>query len=157
MGLDSILGYKVHLPRVNQAPAHMRIGELAALAAVNVQTLRYYERLGLLPQPARRTSGYRAYATDSVRRVRFIKRAQDLGFTLGEIADLLALRERSVSACEQVEARAAATLHRIDEKIRDLESMRGALFQYVTTCQRREPLGECPLLCALDRPLEESR
>ena len=142
---------------VNPAPAQMRIGELAAAAAVNVQTLRYYERLGLLPQPARRTSGYRAYATDSVRRVRFIKRAQDLGFTLGEIADLLALRERSVSACEQVEARAASTLHRIDEKIRDLESMRGALFQYVTTCQRREPLGDCPLLRALDRPLEEPR
>lgn len=133
----------------------MRIGELAAAAAVNVQTLRYYERLGLLPQPARRSSGYRVYDPESVRRVRFIKRAQDLGFTLGEIADLLALRERSVSACEQVEARAAATLRRIDEKVRDLESMKGALSEYVTTCQRRQPLGECPLLRALDRPISD--
>jgi MerR family copper efflux transcriptional regulator len=135
----------------------MRIGELAAAAAVNVQTLRYYERLGLLPQPARRSSGYRAYDPESVHRVRFIRRAQDLGFTLGGIADLLALPEQSVAACEQVEARAAITLQRIDEKVRDLESMRGALSEYVTTCQRRRPLGECPLLRALDRPLEEPR
>src|SRR5215207_8802008 len=100
----------------------MRIGEVAAEAAVNIQTLRYYERVGLLPNPDRRPSGYRAYGRDTVRRVRFIKRAQELGFTLGEIGDLLALRERSASACEQVEGRASATLVRIEEKIRDLQS-----------------------------------
>ena len=135
----------------------MRIGEVAAAAAVNVQTLRYYERVGLLPQPARRSSGYRAYGADSVRRVRFIKRAQDLGFTLGEIADLLALREQSLTACEQVETRASAALRRIDAKVRDLESMRDALSEYVTTCQSRRPFGDCPLLRALDRRLEEAK
>lgn len=132
----------------------MRIGEVAAAAAVNIQTLRYYERVGLLPKPARQTSGYRAYDPETVRRVRFVKRAQDLGFTLGEIADLLGLREQSVSACEQVEARASATVARIAEKIRDLEGMKAALSEYVTNCRRRRPLGECPLLRALDRPNE---
>lgn len=135
----------------------MRIGEVAAAAAVNVQTLRYYERVGLLPEPERRSSGYRAYDPESVRRVRFIRRAQDLGFTLGEIADLLDLREQSASACEQVEARASATLGRIREKIRDLESMRAALSEYVTTCHSRRTLGECPLLRALDRPAGEGK
>ena len=70
----------------------MRIGEVAAEAAVNIQTLRYYERVGLLPAPDRHPSGYRSYARDAVRRVRFIKRAQELGFTLAEIGELLALR-----------------------------------------------------------------
>ena len=132
----------------------MRIGEVAAQAAVNIQTLRYYERLGLLPEPERRASGYRSYEPQTVRRVRFIKRAQDLGFTLGEIRELLAMRERAATACGQVEARASATLGRIDEKIRDLESMRAALTQYVRACRAERPVGECPLLAALDRPTE---
>ena len=135
----------------------MRIGEVAARAAVNVQTLRYYERVGLLPEPGRRASGYRAYDPSIVRRVRFIKRAQELGFTLGEIADLLEFREQSVSACERVEVRASATLVRIEEKIRDLERMREALTEYVTTCRQPQPIGDCPLLRALDRATEEQR
>jgi Hg(II)-responsive transcriptional regulator len=134
----------------------MRIGEVAAEAAVNVQTLRYYERVGLLPKPARRRSGYRAYDVQIVRRVRFIKRAQELGFTLAEIADLLAFREQSESACAQVEARSSTTLDRIDDKIRDLESMRAALKEYVICCQRRQPLEDCPLLRALDRSEEST-
>lgn len=129
----------------------MRIGEIAAEAAVNVQTLRYYERVGLLPTPDRRASGYRNYDLQTVRRVRFIKRAQELGFTLAEIGDLLALRDQSETACAQVETRASSTLHRIAEKIHDLESMRAALSEYVLACRSRRPLGECPLLRALDR------
>lgn len=134
----------------------MRIGEVAVEAAVNTQTLRYYERVGLLPRPARRASGYRRYDADTVRRVRFIKRAQELGFTLAEIGDLLGFRERSESACAQVEARAAATLERIAEKIRDLEAVRSALAVYVRNCQRRKPLDDCPLLRALDRSSGEA-
>jgi Hg(II)-responsive transcriptional regulator len=134
----------------------MLIGQVAAAAAVNVQTLRYYERVGLLPRPARRASGYRNYSRDTVRRVRFIKRAQDLGFTLGEIADLLALRRQSVSACERAQTRAAATQDRIAEKIRDLERMRTGLAAYVTACSRRRPLAACPLLSALDHAGDEA-
>ena len=129
----------------------MRIGEVAAGAAVNIQTLRYYERVGLLPKPARGTSGYRAYGGDAVRRVRFIKRAQELGFTLAEIADLLAFREEAARSCDRVEARASATVERISEKIHDLERMRTALSRYVNACRSREPLAECPLLGALER------
>ena len=133
----------------------MRIGEVAAEAAVNVQTLRYYERVGLLPRPTRRASGYRSYDAHTIRRVRFIKRAQELGFTLAEIGDLLGFREQSESACAQVASRASATLARIAEKIRDLENMRSALSEYVSSCRRREPLDDCPLLRALDRSSEE--
>jgi Hg(II)-responsive transcriptional regulator len=135
----------------------MRIGEVAAEAAVNIQTLRYYERVGLLPKPERRPSGYRAYDRDTVRRVRFIKRSQELGFTLGEIGELLALREQSAIACERVEAQASATLVRIEDKIRDLERMRAALVEYVTICRRSETMGECPLLRALDTAAEAKR
>jgi len=131
----------------------MRTGEAAARSGVNVQTLRYYERLGLLPKPPRGGSGYRAYGQDAVRRVRFIKRAQELGFTLAEIADLLALHEESQTACRRVEARAAATLARIEANIHDLEKMRGALEAYVTACRGERPVDECPLLTALDRPV----
>jgi MerR family mercuric resistance operon transcriptional regulator len=134
----------------------MRIGEVAAEAAVNIQTLRYYERVGLLPPPGRRSSGYRMYGPEAVRRVRFIKRAQELGFTLSEIGDLLALREQSETSCAKVETRAAATLERIAEKIRDLANMRDALSQYVDACQARRPVGECPLLRALDRPVDSA-
>jgi Hg(II)-responsive transcriptional regulator len=135
----------------------MRIGEVAAQAAVNIQTLRYYERLGLVPDPARSPSGYRSYQPQTVRRVRFIKRAQDLGFTLAEIADLLGMRERAATACEQVEARASATLERIEEKIRDLERMRLALDHYVSACRTQRPIQECPLLAALDQTADEPR
>ena len=134
----------------------MRIGEVAVGAAVNVQTLRYYERVGLLPAPQRRPSGYRSYDAETVRRVRFIRRAQALGFTLAEIGDLLDLRAQSESSCTRVEARAAVTLDRIAEKIRDLETIREALGEYVDACRARRSLAECPLLGALDQTDESS-
>lgn len=132
----------------------MRIGEVAAEAAVNIQTLRYYERVGLLPKPERGSSGYRAYEREAVRRVRFIKRAQELGFTLAEIADLLAFRDEAALSCERVETRASATVERISEKIHDLEQMRAALSHYVTACRSRVTMAECPLLRALDKEAE---
>ena len=127
----------------------MRIGEVATEADVGVQTLRYYERRGLLAAPERQASGQRAYVPGVVQRVRFIKRAQDLGFTLHEIASLLALWTDSVKSCKEVEHRAASTLERIQTKIDDLEQMRDALTQYVNACQRRRSLDECPILRAL--------
>ncbi len=130
----------------------MRIGEVASAAAVNAQTLRYYERVGLLPAPERRASGYRSYDAETVRRVRFIKRAQELGFTLREIADLLAMRRESVSACKRAEARVARTLVRIESSIRDLERMRLALEEYAVACRERRSPDECPLLQTLDDP-----
>ena len=132
----------------------MRSGEVAAEAAVNIQTLRYYERVGLVPKPERGSSGYRAYDRQVVRRVRFIKRAQELGFTLAEIGDLLAFREETGVSCERVETRASTTVERISEKIRDLEKMRSALSHYVTACRSRVAVAQCPLLDALDKEAE---
>jgi Hg(II)-responsive transcriptional regulator len=127
----------------------MRIGEVAAEARVGVQTLRYYERRGLLPRPRRQSSGQRTYEAGAVQRVRFIKRAQDLGFTLDEIDALLGLWADSAKSCQAVENRAAETLERINAKIRDLRQMQRALAQYVTACRDRHALDECPLLEAL--------
>ena len=133
----------------------LRIGRLAEQADVSVQTLRYYERRGLLAPPARRPSGYRSYGVDVVSRVRFIRRAQGLGFTLQEIGDLLALWPDSSRSCRRVEQRAAATLERIVVKIQDLNEMRTALDRYVSACRQRKALGACPLLTALGGPQEE--
>ena len=127
----------------------MRIGEVAANARVSVETLRYYERRGLLPKPERSASGYRSYGADTIRRVHFVRHAQQLGFTLDEIVDLLGMWDDSATSCEQVAGRAAATLTRIDAKMEQLARMRAALAQYVDACRARETLADCPLLVSL--------
>jgi DNA-binding transcriptional MerR regulator len=124
----------------------MRIGELALQAGVNPQTLRYYERRGLLGAERGATSGFREYSPDAVRQVGFIRRAQDLGFTLEEIRDLLGLWPDPQSACPTVQGRARATLERIDGKIADLREMRESLSTYVVACQNRATPESCPLL-----------
>jgi MerR family mercuric resistance operon transcriptional regulator len=127
----------------------LRIGEVAGEAGVNVQTLRFYERRGLLKTPSRRPSGYREYTTDSVRRVRFIKRAQQLGFTLNEVQELLRLRDDPSVPCPEVRATAQAKVGEIDEKIRHLRAMKKALETLARSCaDNRE--HRCPLLEALD-------
>ena len=138
---------------MSAAPA-MRIGVLARRAGVNVQTVRYYERRGLLAAATRRPSGYREYTDRSLDRLLFIRRAQELGFTLAEIEDLLTLRlERGTTAAD-VNARATATIERIDEKLRDLERIRAALSHLAGRCRGdRGPIGDCPLLEVLG-PLE---
>lgn len=124
----------------------MRIGELAKKAGVNVQTLRYYERRGLL-RPARRApSGFREYEAAALLQVRFIRRAQRLGFTLDEINGLLALWVDSSKSCSAVETRARTTLQRIDANIADLGHMRDALAKYVLACSQRARMQQCPLL-----------
>ena len=128
----------------------LTIGELARRAGVNVQTIRYYERRGLLPEPRRTESNYRTYSGDTVRRVRFIKRAQQLGFALKEIQELLSLRASPRSRCAAVRRRSQAKLADIDEKIRSLEGMRGALSKLVRACSGHGPINECPILDSLD-------
>lgn len=128
----------------------MRIGEVAAQAGVNVQTLRYYERRGLLEEPERRPSGYRTYAPEAVRLVRFIKRAQDLGFTLKEVHELLRLRESQPRSRAQVRELAEAKIRDIDEKTRHLRAIRKALTVLTESCACRGSALECPILEALD-------
>lgn len=127
-------------------PNTMRIGEAAVEAGVSVQTLRYYERRGLLNKPARRPSGYREYSQDVVRLIRLIKWAQNIGFTLDEIKEMIGLIENQIRG-GAVRARAAAKIKDVDEKIRQLQTMRNALEALVNcTCD-----GKCPIIrAALD-------
>ena len=128
----------------------MTIGELAARAGVNVQTVRYYERRGLLDAPTRRPSGYREYDAGALDRLRFIRRAQELGFTLAEIDELLALRLDPHTTAASVKARAEEKIAEIDGKLRDLERIRHALTHLAGRCRGGHgPVGDCPLLEAL--------
>ncbi len=125
-------------------------GELAKRCEVNFETIRYYEQRGIIPQPSRTASNYRIYDEDTVRRVRFIKRAQDLGFTLREIKELLSLRARPQARCADVFERAERKIRTIDEKIRALQAMRLALSRLMSACQGRGEISACPILEALE-------
>lgn len=125
-------------------------GELAKRCEVNFETIRYYEQLGLIPRPSRTMSNYRVYDEGTVRHVRFIKRAQDLGFTLKEIKDLLSLRATPGTRCADVYRRAETRIQAIDAKIRTLEAMRRALSKLMTECAGRGAISECPILEALE-------
>lgn len=128
----------------------LKTGEVAARAGVNVQTLRYYERKGLLQEPERRPSGYREYAPDAVQLIRFIKRAQELGFTLAEVEDLLQLRSSEDTACAEVQNAAEEKIADIEERIRHLRAMKRALGALVASCATEGSPRCCPLLEALD-------
>jgi MerR family transcriptional regulator, copper efflux regulator len=128
----------------------LTIGELARQVGVNVETLRYYERRGLLPTPRRSASGYRLYPEDAVRRVRFIKRAQELGFSLNDIKELLSLRAAPEAGCHEVRAHAEAKIKDIDDKIGALTAMKHALSTLVTECSGEGPLSDCPILESLE-------
>lgn len=128
----------------------MRTSEVAAAANVNPQTLRYYERRGLLPEPERRLSGYRDYRPDAVRTIRFIKRAQDLGFTLADIEELLHLADGGPDSCDGVKTMATAKINDLEQRIADLRSMRDGLARLVETCEEPRAQRECPLLLAIE-------
>ncbi|MFQ5537223.1 MAG: MerR family DNA-binding protein [Gemmatimonadota bacterium] len=135
-------------------PEVLTIGQLASRAGVGVETLRFYERKGLLPPPPRTPAGYRQYPADMVRRVAFIRRAQGLGFTLAEIHDLLDLRVESPEACGAVEARAREKLASVEEKMQELRRIRRVLGSLVEACAAREPTSECPILEELTEDVE---
>lgn len=124
----------------------LAIGALAKAAKVGVETVRFYERKGLLPEPPRTASGYRQYSPDIVSRLRFIRRAQRLGFSLHEIAELLALRVDEVAACGAVAARAHAKLSEVAGRISELRSIEAALTRLVACCEAKEPTSDCPIM-----------
>lgn len=135
---------------MSPARGHLTVGDVARQARVNVQTVHYYERRGLIPEPARNESNYRVYGTDTPRRIRFVQRAQELGFSLKEIGELLSLRARPQAGCADVLATAKTKIQDIDEKIRSLRSMRQALSKLTAECAGRGGISECPILDALD-------
>src|SRR6266852_9314703 len=125
-------------------------GELAQQGRVNAETIRYYERRGLLPKPPRTPSGYRTFDAEAVRRLRFIKQAQALGFSLKEVRQLLALRLDARTSCADVRIRAETKLADIEAKIKMLRAVKKALSKIVTACSGRGPISACPILDALD-------
>jgi MerR family transcriptional regulator, mercuric resistance operon regulatory protein len=124
----------------------VKTSEVAAGAAVNPQTLRYYERRGLLPAPVRSPGGYRAYPAEAVRRVRFIKQAQELGFTLAEVASLLDLADGGPDSCDQARVAAQEKIADLERRIADLQRLRAGLTRLVATCQRPRAQRECPIM-----------
>src|SRR5260221_1558413 len=124
----------------------MRTGEVADKAGVSRQTLRYYERRGLLPEPDRRASGYRAYGPDAVSIVRFVKRAQELGFTLAEVEALLQLADGGPESCVAAHELATEKIAELDRKMAGLRTMRRALQRLAATCSRPRGDRDCPLL-----------
>jgi MerR family copper efflux transcriptional regulator len=125
-------------------------GKVARLAGVGVETVRFYEKNGLLEEPARRVSGYREYDEQTVNRLRFIQRAKDIGFTLTEIKDLLSLRSSSDQPCDDVRGRAEAKITQIEEKVALLLRMKQVLGRLVSSCGKQEDSSRCPILEALD-------
>lgn len=123
---------------------------VAREGGVNVETIRYYERHGLLPKPPRTPSGYRVFSGDTVRRLRFIRRAQELGFTLNEIKELLAIRVKRGSSCADVRRKAQAKIADVDAKIRHLQAIREALREITATCSGEGPATNCSILDALN-------
>src|SRR5262245_51771528 len=112
----------------------LTIGEVAAQARVHVETLRYYERRGLIEKPPRSASNYRLYPEEAVRRVRFIKRAQELGFSLKDIKELFSLRAAPEAECGDIRVHAEAKIKDIDEKLGSLMAMKRALSKLVAEC-----------------------
>ena len=124
--------------------------EVAKQGGVNLETIRYYERRGLLPKPPRTPSGYRTFGADAVRRLRFIKHAQELGFSLKEIKELLALRVDARTSCADVRRRTEAKIADIEQKLRALRAMKMALVRLTAACVGRGPVSACPILESLD-------
>ncbi|MBA3511122.1 helix-turn-helix domain-containing protein [Sphingomonas sp.] len=127
----------------------MQIGELSRKTGCNIETIRYYERIGLLPKPAR-SGSYRSYAPADVQRLQFVRRARELGFTLDEIRALLALALAPTDSCEPARDLAAAHLKHVRGKIADLRRMERVLSNAVRACDS-EIDGGCPIIAALSQ------
>ncbi|HEX7340882.1 MAG TPA: heavy metal-responsive transcriptional regulator [Rhodanobacteraceae bacterium] len=134
---------------------HMRIGTVARECGVNIDTIRYYEREGLLPSPQRRPSGYREYDATALARLRFIRRAKELGFSLDDIRELLSLSADREQGVHGVKQRAEARLAIVDEHLAQLRRVRKGLRQLIDACPGHGPLGECPIMRALSGPVTE--
>jgi len=134
----------------------LTIGFVARRAGVGVETVRFYERQGLIEEPERRMSGYREYDEEVVSRLGFIRRAKELGFTLKEIKELLSLRRNPATPAADVKRRAGAKIADIEAKIEMLQKMKKALEKLTLACRGHATSAECPLLHALDHDEESS-
>ncbi len=125
----------------------MRIGEIARKAGVGVETVRYYETRGLVPKPPRPANGgYRDYPAEAVQRISFVRRAQQLGFALKEISELLALEVDPGVSCADIRGRAGRKLEDVDARIADLERISSALKRLIDACPGEGPARQCSIL-----------
>lgn len=127
----------------------MTIGQVARASGTGVETLRYYERERLLPAPTRRPSGYRVYHPKTVARLRFIRRAKDLGFSLQEIRQLLNLQDEAPGDRAEVKTIADRKIAELEMRIRDLQQMRTTLARFSKACSGMGPVRGCPIIEAL--------
>jgi Cu(I)-responsive transcriptional regulator len=123
----------------------VKIGELANATATKVETVRYYEKIGLLPPPARTSANYRAYGSEHLARLSFIRRARDLGFTLEAVRELLTLSDDKSQSCEAVDSIARVHLTEINQKVRDLKSLRSELNRVVGSCSHGT-VADCKII-----------
>ena len=128
----------------------LTIGKVARLAGVGIETIRFYEREGLVADPPRKESGYRQYGPETVSRLRFIHRTRELGFSLGEIKELLFLRVDPGETCDHIVVRAEEKIHEIDEKIQTLQRMKAALEALAKACPGQGPVTQCPIIGVTD-------
>jgi len=128
---------------------HLRIGDLSRATGIKVVTIRYFERAGLLPAPARSASGQRLYGAEAVARLRFVRRARDLGFSQGQIRGLIELSQRRGADCTGVDRIAAAHLAEVEARIADLQALAGELRTILASCQGGGDVGECRVIEAL--------
>jgi MerR family transcriptional regulator, copper efflux regulator len=132
------------------AMKQLTLGQLAKRADVTRETVRYYERRRLLQRPSRSIAGYRLFPDEAVKRLRFIRHAKMLGFSLEEIKELLALRVHSIKTCDRVRERTQIKIADTERKIAALLQMRHVLSELVTACSRRRKTDECPILDSLE-------
>ena len=128
----------------------LKIGKVAEKSSVGVETVRFYEREGLISMPTRTYSGYRQYSESVVRQIQFIKHAKTLGFSLKEIGELIKLKSVRNARCKDIKERTEAKISDIEDKIVSLERMKKALQPLVVQCKASDPISDCPILGALD-------
>lgn len=129
----------------------MTRGDVAERADVGRETVRYYEKRDLIPKPSRTAAGYRQYTSEHVKRIRFVKRAQELGFTLKEIGELLSLRADPAIDSADVKKQAEAKVAEVEKKIRDMRRIKEALTSLIASCGGSEPTADCPIMEAMQR------
>ncbi len=133
---------------------HYKVGEIAKKVGINLETLRYYEKINLMPQPKRRDSRYRYYDANDLKRLLFIKRSKELGFTLKEIQELLNLKVESTATCGDIKHLTEHKLKDIEERIRDLNNIKMVLVKLINQCVCEElSTDECPILEVIDNKI----
>ncbi|HHF7380188.1 TPA: heavy metal-responsive transcriptional regulator [Legionella anisa] len=131
----------------------LTIGQVAKQAHVSLDTIRLYERYGLIKEPQRAANGYRQYPEEIIDCLKFIARAKNMGFTLKEIKELLVIHQTSQHRCGDVKQRTLGKLKQVHEKIEELRRLETALQQLLNTCEQQQPNDLCPLFTTL-KPLE---